>query len=222
MFITLSFSDICVGLLSVPTIFLTLFTQNLDVLCMIFSIMKFFLYLPYGFSWFMIIIITIDRVLLITKGHIYKTHITMKVIYSITVFSILLNLAVATLVDNGSKVFERVPSLVDVLSSCSWNFLHYHHRCSIYILILVCSLKVKSDSECTTWSNKFWHEICDECNLYLHMLVAVHVTLSCHRRRQVQCPNIGSSARKKLKILGVYHTVFKFICKCMDNSLSES
>lgn len=109
MFITLSFSDICVSLLSVPMISLTLFTQNLDVLCMSFSIMKFFLYLPYGFSWFMIIIITIDRVLLITKGHIYKTHITMKVIYSITVFSILLNLAVATLVTMEAKFSKEFP-----------------------------------------------------------------------------------------------------------------
>ena len=109
MFIIVSFSDICVGLLSVPTIFLTLFTQNLDVLCMIFSIMKFFLYLPYGFSWFMIIIITIDRVLLITKGHIYKTHITMKVIYSITVFSILFNVAVATLVAMEAKSSKEFP-----------------------------------------------------------------------------------------------------------------
>ena len=103
MFIILSFSDICVGLLSVPMISLTLFTQYLDVLCMFFSIKKFFLYLLYGFSWFMIIIITIDRVLLITKGHIYKTHITMKVIYSITVFSILFNVAVATLVAMEAK-----------------------------------------------------------------------------------------------------------------------
>ena len=109
---------------------------------------------------------------------------------------------------NGSKVFERVPSLSDVLSTYSWNFLHYHHRCSICILTLICSLKVKSDSKCTIWSNKFWREICDDCNLYLHMLFAVYVTLSCHRRHQVQCPNIGSSARKKLEILGVYHTVF--------------
>ena len=45
--------------------------------------MECFVLFPYGFSWAMIVIIALDRVLIITKGYIYQKIITRKVLHCI-------------------------------------------------------------------------------------------------------------------------------------------
>ena len=60
----------------------------------------------------MIIIIAIDRVLVITKGHTYKKHITLKVLYSLTVFALLLNLAEAVSVAMEGEFKKKIPLMV--------------------------------------------------------------------------------------------------------------
>ena len=68
MFIILSCSNIGVGLSSVPISSLPLFIKNFDVLCMLSPILRFFFYIPYSFSWSVITIVALDRVLIIAKG----------------------------------------------------------------------------------------------------------------------------------------------------------
>ena len=64
MFIILSCSDIGVGLVSVPMMSLPLFIKDFQALCQLSPILKFLNYIPYGFSWFLITLIALDRVFL--------------------------------------------------------------------------------------------------------------------------------------------------------------
>ena len=107
MFIILSCSDIGVGLVSVPMLSLPLFIKDLHALCQFSSMIKFFVYTPYGFSWFMVIIIALDRVLVVTKGYIYKKYVTMKHLYCLTVFSLLLHLTVTIKVTIKGEFMKR-------------------------------------------------------------------------------------------------------------------
>ena len=92
MFIILSCSDIAVGLFSLPVISLEWFSCAANVFVAVFSsylIWNFAVCFPFFFSWTLIIIITLDRVLIITKAHVYKKCITMKVLYWVITFFLL-------------------------------------------------------------------------------------------------------------------------------------
>ena len=92
MFIILSCSDIAVGLFSLPVISLELFSCAANVFVAIFTsylLWNFAVCFPFFFSWTLIIIITLDRVLIITKAQVYKKYITMKVLYWVTIFFLL-------------------------------------------------------------------------------------------------------------------------------------
>ena len=81
LFIILSLSDMGVGALSAPSLSVFVFFTNPDVLCKVLTISQVFLYFPMFFSWFMVIIIAIDRSLMITKTAKYSKYITLKVLY---------------------------------------------------------------------------------------------------------------------------------------------
>lgn len=83
LFIILSLSDVCVGLVSIPVLSFPLFIRDLNLVCKLSPLLLFFLFTPFIFSWFMVIVISVDRVLMITKGHNYKKIMTMKVLYGI-------------------------------------------------------------------------------------------------------------------------------------------
>ena len=98
VFIILSCSDVLVGLFTVPVISLPLFIRDFDSLgFMMFLIWTFSAYFPYCFSWTLIIIIALDRILIITKGHIYKKLVPMKVLYRVIFFCFFFVLAVVIL-----------------------------------------------------------------------------------------------------------------------------
>ena len=89
VFIILSCYDIGVGLFSVPINSLPLFMKEWDLLCKFSPVIRFFTYIPYSFSWIVVMIIALDRVLIITKGHAYKKYVTIKRLYCITILTIL-------------------------------------------------------------------------------------------------------------------------------------
>ena len=89
LFVILSASDICVGSISLPVSSLPLIITDFEFLCKISPCLTFFFYFPYIFSWTMVIIISVDRVLMITKRHIYGKFVTMKVLYSVMTFLLL-------------------------------------------------------------------------------------------------------------------------------------
>ena len=98
IFIILSCSDIGVGLFSIPVTSLELFICSHGFVGAMFSLVWYFsAYFPSSFSWTLIIIITLDRVLIITKAHVYKKYITMKVLYWVIIFCLLLTSTVVTL-----------------------------------------------------------------------------------------------------------------------------
>ena len=83
LFIILSLSDMGVGAFSTPSLSVFVFFTDPDVLCKVLTISQVFLYFPMLFSWFMVIIIAIDRSLMITKTAKYGKYITLKVLYII-------------------------------------------------------------------------------------------------------------------------------------------
>ena len=79
LFIILSLSDIIVGLVSVPVTSLPFFIRDFEILCKLTPSLIFFLYFPNIFSWTMVIIISVDRVMMVTGIRMYRKFISMKV-----------------------------------------------------------------------------------------------------------------------------------------------
>ena len=89
LFIILSLSDICVGLVSVPVTSLPFFITDFEILCKLSTSVIFFFYFPYIFSWTVVIIISVDRVLMVTRCHMYQKFVTMNVLYFLIAFFLL-------------------------------------------------------------------------------------------------------------------------------------
>ena len=89
LFTILSLSDICVGLASVPVTSLPFFITDIKILCKLSPLLIFFLYFPYIFSWTMVIIISVDRVMMVTRNRMYQKFVTMKVLYFVIAFILL-------------------------------------------------------------------------------------------------------------------------------------
>ena len=97
MFIILSCSDTGVGLFSIPMMSLELFTCDLVIGVMLPLLGDFLILFPYTFSTTLIMIIALDRVFGITKAHVYKKYITMKVLYRVIMLCLLLSFVVVML-----------------------------------------------------------------------------------------------------------------------------
>ena len=122
MFIILSCSGIGVGLSSVPASSLPLFVKNFDALCMLSSILIFFGYIPYSFSWSVIIIIALDRVLLITKRYIYKKYFQITHLYCPKTYVLLLNPILAITVALDGEFLEVISFVVRYKQTVSETF----------------------------------------------------------------------------------------------------
>lgn len=139
MFIILSFSDIGVGLINVPIMALVLFIKDFRSLCQLSPILKFFTYVPYGFSWFMIILIALDRVLVITKGYIYKKYVTIKHLYCLAIFCLLSVIIMSLIFSLKTEFMGRNPFVVGcigislescwiIITSVAYMYLFYFVR----------------------------------------------------------------------------------------------
>ena len=89
LFIILSLSDICVGLVAVPVRSLPFFITDFEILCKLSPSLIFFTYFPYTFSWTMVIIISVDRVLMVTRCRMYQKFVTMNVLSLLIAFLLL-------------------------------------------------------------------------------------------------------------------------------------
>ena len=96
LFLIMSISDVGVGLFSIPTLSLPLFIKNFDLICQLSPVFIFLLYVPYSFSYIMVVIISLDRAFMIIKPHIYGKYITIKILYGIiiTIFFLLLTASI--------------------------------------------------------------------------------------------------------------------------------
>ena len=153
MFIILSCSDIAVGLFSLPVISLEWFSCAANVFVAVFSsylLWNFAVCFHFFFSWTLIIIITLDRVLIITKAHVYKKCITMKVLYWVITFFLLFIFILVTtaIMELEQKNSYSTLYTVHLLELCCF-YNHYGLR----ILILLCSIKITSDREQKTLWN---------------------------------------------------------------------
>ena len=97
IFIMLSCSDIGVGLFSIPVMSLELFICDHGYVGMSSVVWDFSAHFPYSLSWTLTIIIALDRVLIVTKGQVYKKYITMKVLYWVIIICLLLTFTMTTL-----------------------------------------------------------------------------------------------------------------------------
>ena len=127
IFIILSCSDLGVGVFSIPIISISLFKWNVSAINYTHgAIWIFTASFPYGFSWMLVVIIAIDRVLIVTKGKIYKNCITMKVLYRIIVFCLLYVLAIVILLamrHNSFKRYSQVIVFILLLTELSFIFI---------------------------------------------------------------------------------------------------
>ena len=140
LFLIMSSSDVGVGLFSIPLVSLPLFTKHFNMICIFSPAINFFLYCPYMFSWTMVIIIAVDRVFLITKGHIYEKYITMKVLYRLIAFVLVFDFAVGTFVALDKEYLEGIHPLIlytQVFTEIS--FIGLTVAAYIYLFYFVCS-----------------------------------------------------------------------------------
>ena len=150
LFIIVSSSDVGVGLFSIPLVSLPLFTKHLDVICIISPAINFFLYCPYMFSWTMVIIIAVDRVFLITKGHICEKYITMKVLFQLIAFVLVFDFVVGTFVALGKEYLKGIHPLILYTQV----FIRLTVAAYIYLYYFVCS-KSKNVSNARHCSIKY-------------------------------------------------------------------
>lgn len=148
IFITLSCSDIGVGLFSIPMISLELFKCGFGVAGSVFSLVWYFsVFFPYSFSWTLIIIIALVRVIIIIKAQVYKKYVTMKILYRMIILCLLSTFVVITLC-----IMERKSSHVLYSTFRRTLFYFYNHHC-LRVPVSLCSIKTRSDREQKTWWN---------------------------------------------------------------------
>ena len=126
IFIILSCSDIAVGLFSLPVISLELFSC-VAVFVAIFSSYLFWNFavcFPFFFSWTLVIIIALDRVLIITKAQVYKKYITMKVLYWVIIFSLLFIFVLVTV------------AITELKRNNSYSTLHIVHLIELFFIFI--------------------------------------------------------------------------------------
>ena len=140
IFIILSCSDIGVGLFSIPVISLQLFICDYGFVGGMFSLVWYFsAYFPYSFSWTLIIIVTLDRVLIITKAHVYKKYITMKVLYWVIVLCLLLTFTVITLFIIEIKFIRNSYVISHIVASTELCFIFITIMAHVYLFRFVSS-----------------------------------------------------------------------------------
>ena len=111
LFIIMSTSDLGVGLFSVPLISIPLFI-DVNTACLFSPYIHFFLFMPYVFSWTMVVIIALDRVFMITNGQTYGKYVTMKVLYGMIIFLFLKDIATALIVALDKDFLDGVNVIV--------------------------------------------------------------------------------------------------------------
>ena len=121
LFFIMSLSDAGVGMFTIPVTSLPLFTRDWDLICKLSPLLLFFTYFPFTFSWFMVIMISLDRVFMITKFKFYGRYVTMKVLYGI-IFSIMILIIIVTLFIsatdtylNSNKIFHFRLTLAQII-----------------------------------------------------------------------------------------------------------
>lgn len=96
-------------------------------------------YFPYGFSCTLVVIIALHKIITVTKGQIYKNNITMKALYWIITLS-------TNSIHNEKRVIQRIHASNCFYSPFHRTFICFHNYYS-FILIPICSIKVKGDSK---------------------------------------------------------------------------
>ena len=99
----------------------------------------------------LVVITAIDRVLIVTKGKIYKNCITMKVLYRIIVFCLLYVLAIVILLamrHNSFKRYSQVIVFILLLTELSFIFITIVAYIYLYHFY---SIKVEGNSKQKTW-----------------------------------------------------------------------
>lgn len=103
----------------------------------------------------MVIIIAVDRVFLITEGHIYEKYITMKVLFRLITFVLVFDFVVGTFASLGKEYLKGIHSLIlytQVFTEIS--FIRLTVAVYIYLYYFVCS-KSKNVSNARHCSIKY-------------------------------------------------------------------
>lgn len=119
LFMILTVTDLCTGLISIPIVSLPLHKIDLDDLCKFSYILTFFSFFPCLFSVHMCIIIALDRYLIITRNKLYKKYVRNIILYCI-IFTMFL-----------------ISFLLTMLHSITGHFFEFHHKLETHVLVFV-------------------------------------------------------------------------------------
>ena len=131
LFLILTISDMGVGIFSIPTILLHLNTKKIPL-----QLFRLLLEFPYTFSWYMTILIALDRCLIVTRQKKYQSMITRKILIRLicSIFIIDLVVSVVVSVKDYDTLLVAIPCQLFLIftTCCSYIYLaKYVHRNAI-------------------------------------------------------------------------------------------
>ena len=112
----LSISDMGVGIISIPVILLYLNMKEIPL-----QLFHLLLEFPYTFSWYVTILIALDRCLIVTQHKKYQSLVTRKVLLRITSFIFIIDFAVSVVVSvkkYNTLLIAIVCQLVLIFTTC--------------------------------------------------------------------------------------------------------
>ena len=166
----------------------------------------------------MVIIIAVDRVFLITKGHIYENCITINVLYRLIVFVLVFDFAVGTFAALDKEYLEGIhPFILYTQVFTEVNFSGFTVATYIYLFYFVCSKSnnVSNTRHCSIKYSK-------------RLLMTVTYTFMCLVAFTLPqlvgvvirfCCNTRSYNWPEFMLLEVYTCIFKFLRKRNNYSL---
>ena len=128
LFLILTISDMGVGIFSIPTILLHLNTRKIPL-----QLFRLLLEFPYTFSWYMTILIALDRCLIVTRHKKYQSIITRKILVRLICFIFITDFVVSVVVSikGYDTLLLAIPCQIFLIftTCCSYLYLaKYVHK----------------------------------------------------------------------------------------------
>lgn len=176
----------------------------------------------YGFSWALIVIVALDRVFIITKGHIYKKIITQKVLNCIILIALFGVTTMAILNPMRGKFPRQVSQVIQYTQLTFETFFIFITFVAYIYLFLFVRLKSRVIANKRHCLNNFDKKLMMTVT-YTYLCLNVFYCSPVRSDSYLfhWCNN-RSYNTDECALLGHDPSIFKFICKCMDHSVQQS
>ena len=128
LFLILTISDMGVGIFSIPIILLHLNTRKIPL-----QLFRLFLEFPYTFSWYMTILIALDRCLIVTRQKRYQSIVTRKILVRLicSIFIIDFVVSVVVSIKGYDTLLVAIPCQLFLIFTTCCSYIHlakYVHK----------------------------------------------------------------------------------------------